>query len=74
VGTIWKREPVLWQTLVLAIINLLVVFDLLHLTDVQLGAINSALAAILGFLVRQRVTPIADPRTADGKPASLVAR
>jgi hypothetical protein len=73
-STILKREPVLWQTLILAIINLLVVFDLVNLTDVQLGAINAGVAAVLGFIVRQQVTPLADPRTRDGQPATLVAR
>jgi hypothetical protein len=73
-GTILKREPVLWQTLILAIINLLVVFDILHLTDVQLGGVNTFVAAVLGFIVRQQVTPLADPRTKDNKPATLVAR
>jgi hypothetical protein len=71
---ILKREPVLIQTLILAIVNLLVVFDVLHLTDVQLGAVNSALAALLGFIVRQTVTPLADPRTAQGQPATIVAQ
>jgi hypothetical protein len=55
---IFNRQPVLFQGLVLAIINLLVVFGLLHLTDVQLGAVNAALAAILGFFVNQKVEPI----------------
>lgn len=73
-GTILKREPVLWQTLILAIINLLVVFDILHLTDVQLGAVNSALAAILGIIVRQQVTPLNSPRTSDGRAADLVPK
>ena len=60
--TILQREPVVWQTLILAIINLLVVFDVLHLTDVQLGAVNAALAAVLGFLVRQQVAPLTNSR------------
>lgn len=55
---IFNREPVLVQGLVFAIINLLVVFGILHLTDVQLGAVNTALAAVLGFLVRRKVEPI----------------
>ena len=71
---ILKREPVVLQTLVLATINLLVVFDLLHLTDVQLGAVNTFLAAVLGFIVRQSVTPLADPHNAAGQPATLVAK
>ncbi len=73
-GTILKREPVLWQALIFAIIILLVVFDVMRLTDVQLGAVNAAVAAVLGFIVRQQVTPVADPRTRDGKPATLVAK
>jgi len=70
--TILRREPVVWQALVLAVINLLVVFELVHLTDIQLGSVNAALAAVLGFIVRQRVTPLADPRTAQNQPAVLV--
>jgi hypothetical protein len=69
-----KREPVLWQVLIAAVINLLVVFDILHLTDVQLGAVNAAIAAILGFIVRSRVTPLSDPRTKDNRPATLVPK
>jgi hypothetical protein len=71
--TILKREPVVWQVLILASINLLVVFGVVHLTDVQLGGVNSFLAAGLGFLVRQQVTPLADPRTRENQPAELVA-
>ena len=70
--TIMKREPVLWQLLILAVINLLVVFDVMHLTDVQLGGVNSTLAAVLGFIVRQQVTPLVDPRTRENQPAELV--
>lgn len=54
---IFNREPVLVQGLFLAVINLLVVFGVLHLTDVQLGAVNTALAAVLGFIVRRKVEP-----------------
>lgn len=58
---IFNREPVLIQGLLLAIINLLVVFDLLHLTDIQLGAVNTAIAAVIGFIVRQKVEPVSSP-------------
>ena len=71
---ILKREPVIWQTLFVALINLLVVFEVLALPEVQVGALNAVLAAILGVIVRQVVTPLADPRTKDNKPADLVAR
>jgi hypothetical protein len=56
----FNREPVLVQGLFLAILNLLVVFGALHLTDVQLGAVNTALAALLGFIVRSKVEPLAN--------------
>jgi hypothetical protein len=71
---ILKREPVLIQTAILAILNLLVVFDALHLTDVQLGAVNAALAAVLGLIVRQQVTPLANPKNAAGQPLGLVPK
>lgn len=56
---IFGREPVLVQGLLLAVLNLLVVLDVLHLTDVQLGGVNTAIAAVLGFIVRQKVEPLA---------------
>jgi hypothetical protein len=46
----------------------------LHLTDVQLGAVNGALAAVLGFIVRSQVTPVSDPRTKDGEEAILTPK
>jgi len=69
---ILKREPVLIQGVLLAVLNLLVVFNILHLTDVQLGAVNTAIAAVLGFMVRKVVTPLSDPRTADGGKGKIV--
>lgn len=63
---IFKREPVLWQTLILATLNLLIVFNAVDLTDVQIGGINAFVAAVLGFLVRANVTPLARPRNREG--------
>jgi hypothetical protein len=63
-----KAEPVVWQTFVMATINLLVVVGVLHLTDVQLGGVNAFVAALLGVIVRRVVTPLANPKTNDNKP------
>jgi hypothetical protein len=57
---ILNREPVLIQGVILTGLNLLVVLGLLHLTDVQLGAVNAFLAAVLGFFVRRKVEPMAE--------------
>jgi hypothetical protein len=67
-GTILGREPVLFQTLVMAIINLGIVFGVVNLDDAQIGGINLALAAILGFIVRKAVTPLAEPKNNQGQP------
>jgi hypothetical protein len=63
-----KRQPVIYQTFVMATINLAVVLDLLHLTDVQLGGVNAFLAALLGIIVQRRVTPLARPRNKAKQP------
>lgn len=56
-----NREPVAIQAVILAGLNLLVVLGILHLTDVQLGAVNAFLAALLGLLVRHKVEPLEVP-------------
>ncbi|HKW70111.1 MAG TPA: hypothetical protein VJP81_05960 [Candidatus Dormibacteraeota bacterium] len=63
---LWGREPVAISGLILAFVNLLIVFAVLHLTVQQIGAINMFLAAFFAFVVRNAVTPIANPRDADG--------
>jgi len=63
-----KRQPVIYQTFVMATINLLVVLNLLHLTDVQLGGVNAFLAAVLGLIVQRQVTPLVRPRNNDKHP------
>lgn len=61
-GTILGREPVVLQTAVFALINLLVAFDVVHWTALQIGTVNAIVAAILGVIVRQVVTPLVDPK------------
>jgi|tagenome__1003787_1003787.scaffolds.fasta_scaffold18605717_2 hypothetical protein len=64
---IFRREPVLIQTLVLAVLNVLVVFNVVSFTDEQLAAINGLIAAILGAITRQIVTPLVRPRDKQGR-------
>lgn len=61
-NSIFGREPVIIQTLVLAAINLAVVFNWVTVTPTQIAAINGAMAAVLGLIVRKVVTPLADPK------------
>ena len=63
---LWSREPVAIQGLILAFVNLLFVFSVIHLTIQQIGAINMFLVAFLAFLARGAVTPLANPKDADG--------
>lgn len=63
---LWSREPVAIQALVVAFINLLFVFSVIHLTVQQMGATNMFLVALLAFLARGAVTPVANPRDAEG--------
>ncbi len=50
-------EPALAAGAVMAVLNLLVVFNLWSPTGDQLSAVNTAVAAVLALLVRQAVTP-----------------
>ena len=63
---LWSREPVAIQALVVAFINLLFVFSVIHLTVQQMAATNMFLVALLAFLARNAVTPVANPHDADG--------
>lgn len=65
--TIFGRQPVVVQTLILAIINAVAIFSAWNPDDVQLGAINAVVAAVLGFITHQVVTPLADPRNSAGE-------
>lgn len=63
---LWNREPVAISALALAVVNLLIVFSVVHMTYQQIGATNMFLAALLGFLARGAVTPVANPKDAEG--------
>jgi len=66
IAEVWRREPVAVQALILIFVNLLFVFSLIHLTVPQIGAINMFLVAFFSFLTRGAVTPVANPRDAEG--------
>ena len=70
---LWNREPVAISALVLAFVNLLIVFSVIHMTFQQIGATNMFLAALFGFLIRGAVTPVATPKDSDGNALVPVA-
>ena len=63
---LWSHEPVAISGLMLAFVNLLIVFSVLHMSVQQIGAINMFLVAFFAFVARGAVTPIANPKDADG--------
>jgi hypothetical protein len=63
---LWSNEPVAISGLILAFVNLLIVFSVLHMSVQQIGAINMFLVAFFAFVARGAVTPIANPKDADG--------
>lgn len=70
ITALWSREPVAIQALVIAFVNLLFVFSVIHISVQQMGATNMFLVALLAFLARNAVTPVAAPK--DGEGSKLV--
>ncbi len=54
---IWNREPVLVLAVVQAFLALLVGFGV-DLTGEQVALVTAFTAAVLGFVARQKVTPV----------------
>ena len=52
-------EPVLIMGAVQALIGVAVAFQLVDWTDAQIGAVQTAVAAVLSVIVRSAVTPVA---------------
>lgn len=52
------REPVAISAALMGVLNVAVVFGVLHLTNEQLGVLNIAVASVLGCLARLLVTPV----------------
>lgn len=53
-----KREPALVSGLIAAIIALVTAFGM-HLSEEQVGGIMAVVAALLAFITRSQVTPVA---------------
>lgn len=68
VAWLWQRileEPVFTQALVVAVIAMGTAFGL-GWTGAQVGAVTAFSAALLGFLTRKAVTPVAQPVIPEG--------
>ncbi|HET7420002.1 MAG TPA: hypothetical protein VFL27_06440 [Candidatus Dormibacteraeota bacterium] len=65
-GALWGREPVAIQALVIAFVNLLFVFSVIRLSVPQMAATNMFLVALLAFVARAAVTPVASPKDGEG--------
>lgn len=64
---IFKREPVLIQAVLLAGLNIAGAFGFISWSCNQFTVVNAAVAAVLGVITRQLVTPLNDPRDAFGR-------
>ncbi len=64
---IFKREPVILQASLFAVFNLLGAFGVVGWTCGQINAVNAVVAAVLGLITRQLVTPLNDPKDAWGR-------
>lgn len=62
-----RQEPVLFQGVIQSLFPLLTTLGIFNqLQDNQLGALYAFTAALLSFLTRTQVTPLANPRDAKG--------
>lgn len=59
---LWGREPVLYLTLVEVVLAVAVGFGF-GLTDHQVALIVAVVAAVLGIITRQQVTPVGQSQT-----------
>jgi uncharacterized membrane protein len=70
---IFKREPVLIQAVLLSAINIAGAFGFISWSCNQFTVVNAAVAAVLGVITRQLVTPLTDPRDALGRKLTATA-
>lgn len=61
-----NREPAVVAGAVLAVIQVLVLFNVIQVDEIQLAAINTALVAVLTLFVRQSSTSTAAPKLEAG--------
>lgn len=64
-----RKEPVMFQGVLQASIALLAAFGM-SMSVEQVGAVLAFTAAVLTFVTRSQVTPVADPRMG-GRPAPV---
>jgi fumarate reductase subunit D len=84
-----QREPVMISGLVTAVLEAFIMLALqmgwISWDEAQVASFNNFIVALMAlgavivpllaaYFARNRVTPVADPRTADGQPAQLVAK
>ena len=61
-----QREPAVVAGAVIAVLQALVLFNVVQVDEIQLAAINTALIAVLSLLVRQNSTPTSAPTLPSG--------
>ena len=79
-----RNEPVIWGAItsfILAGVAMAVALGWFNLDTTQMGAVELFVMAAVGLaailvpmiVARSKVTPVSNPKTADGQPAQLVA-
>ena len=66
-----QREPAVVAGAVIAVLQALVLFNVVQVDEIQLAAINTALIAVLSLFVRQSSTPVASPTLKTGTSVSV---
>lgn len=61
-----QKEPAVIAGTVIAVLQALILFNVVQLTVEQLAGVNTALIAVLTLFVRQSSTPTASPTLATG--------
>lgn len=61
-----QREPAVVAGAVIAVLQALVLFNVVQVDEIQLAAINTALIAVLSLFVRQSSTSTAAPKLEAG--------
>lgn len=68
---ILNKQPAVISGAVLAVIQVLVLFNVIQVDEIQLAAINTALVAVLTLFVQQTSTPTASPTLEAGTKVSV---
>ena len=66
-----QREPAVVAGAVIAVLQALVLFNVVQVDEIQLAAINTALIAVLSLFVRQSSTPTFSPTLSEGTHVSV---